>query len=287
MSRPRENSLWTPPVAAPVAQAPQLLSGKTMMITGGVTGIGRAIVLGYLEHGANVAVNHFDDEKSASQYQSLIEEAATKLNLSKEEVTKRLVQVPGDVGNPETGKALVSAAVQRWGRLDVVISNAGICEFKEFLEITPDLWSQTLSTNLTGAFHTIQAGAHQLTTQSPPGGSIIGISSISALVGGAQQAHYTPTKAGITSLIQSAACALGKYGIRCNALLPGTIKTQLNEKDLENEEKRKYMEGRIPLGRTGVPEDLVGPAVFLGSALSGYVNGAQVLVDGGLFVNLQ
>ncbi|CAA9967153.1 short-chain dehydrogenase/reductase sdr [Pyrenophora teres f. maculata] len=306
MSRPRENSLWTPPVAAPVAQAPQLLSGKTMMITGGVTGIGRAIVLGYLEHGANVAVNHFDDAKSASQYQSLIEEAATKLNLSKEEVTKRLVQVPGDVGNPETGKALVSAAVQRWGRLDVVISNAGICEFKEFLEyvfflpletttpnhhyhhrITPDLWSQTLSTNLTGAFHTIQAGAHQLTTQSPPGGSIIGISSISALVGGAQQAHYTPTKAGITSLIQSAACALGKYGIRCNALLPGTIKTQLNEKDLENEEKRKYMEGRIPLGRTGVPEDLVGPAVFLGSALSGYVNGAQVLVDGGLFVNLQ
>ncbi|EDU47393.1 hypothetical protein A1F94_013714 [Pyrenophora tritici-repentis] len=287
MSRPRENSLWTPTVAAPAAQASQLLSGKTMMITGGVTGIGRAIVLGYLEHGANVAVNHFDDEKSASQYQSLIEEAATKLNLSKEDVTKRLVQVPGDVGNPETGKALVAAAVQRWGRLDVVISNAGICEFKEFLEITPDLWSQTLSTNLTGAFHTIQAGAHQMTTQSPPGGSIIGISSISALVGGAQQAHYTPTKAGITSLVQSAACALGKYGIRCNAILPGTIKTQLNEKDLENEEKRKYMEGRIPLGRTGVPEDLAGPAVFLGSALSGYVNGAQILVDGGLFVNLQ
>ncbi|KAI1598447.1 FabG Dehydrogenase with different specificities related to short-chain alcohol dehydrogenase [Pyrenophora tritici-repentis] len=269
MSRPRENSLWTPTVAAPAAQASQLLSGKTMMITGGVTGIGRAIVLGYLEHGANVAVNHFDDEKSASQYQSLIEEAATKLNLSKEDVTKRLVQVPGDVGNPETGKALVAAAVQRWGRLDVVISNAGICEFKEFLEITPDLWSQTLSTNLTGAFHTIQAGAHQMTTQSPPGGSIIGISSISALVGGAQQAHYTPTKAGITSLVQSAACALGKYGIRCNAILPGTIKTQLNEKDLENEEKRKYMEGRIPLGKTGVPEDLAGPAVFLGSALSG------------------
>ena len=154
--------------------------------------------------------------------------------------------------------------------------------------ITLTLWTTHLTANLTGAFNTIHAAATQMTTQSPPGGSIIGISSISALVGGAQQAHYTPTKAGVLSLIQSAACALGKHGIRCNALLPGTIKTQLNDKDLENEEKRRYMEGRIPLGRTGVTGDLVGPAVFLGcEALSGYVTGAQLLVDGGLFVNLQ
>jgi L-rhamnose 1-dehydrogenase len=103
------------------------------------------------------------------------------------------------------------------------------------------------------------------------GGSIIGISSISALVGGAGQTHYTPTKAGVLSLMQSCACALGKYGIRCNALLPGTIKTQLNEEDLADEEKKKYMESRIPLGRTGKPEDLAGPAVFLASDLSKYV----------------
>lgn len=154
--------------------------------------------------------------------------------------------------------------------------------------ISPELWFSTLTTNLTGTFNTIQAAAQLLASQSPPGGSIIGISSISALVGGSQQAHYTPTKAGILSLIQSCACALGKYNIRCNALLPGTIKTQLNDKDLEDEGKRKYMEGRIPLGRTGVTTDLVGPAVFLGcDALSGYVTGAQLLVDGGLFVNLQ
>lgn len=143
-----------------------------------------------------------------------------------------------------------------------------------------------------------------MSRQSPQGGSIIAISSISALVGGAGQTHYTPTKAGVLSLMQSCACALGKYNIRCNALLPGTIKTQLNEKDLEDESKKKYMEGRIPLGRTGVTEDLAGPAVFLGSDMSKYVvrisssahfkskltrtqNGAQLLVDGGLFVNLQ
>lgn len=88
--------------------------------------------------------------------------------------------------------------------------------------------------------------------------------------------------------MQSMAVALGKYKIRCNALLPGTIKTQLNEEDLNVEEKRKYMESRIPLGRTGEPSDMAGPAVFLACAeLSGYVNGAQLLVDGGLFVNLQ
>src|SRR4051794_6502687 len=140
MSRPRENSLWTPPVAAPTAQAPQLLSGKTMMITGGVTGIGRAIVLGYLQHGANVAVNHFGDDKSASQFQSLVEEAAKNLDISKEDVKKKLVEVPGDVGKPETGKKLVAAAVDRWGRVDVVISNAGICEFKGFLEYARPLY---------------------------------------------------------------------------------------------------------------------------------------------------
>ncbi|KAF2649359.1 3-oxoacyl-reductase [Lophiostoma macrostomum CBS 122681] len=265
----------------------QLLAGKSTAITGGVTGIGRAIALSYIANGANVAVNHLGDPKSGSQFQSLLKEAGETLG-SKEEAEKRLIEVPGDVGNAETGKKLVQSAVQKWGRLDVFVSNAGICEFKEFLEITPDLWANTINTNLTGAFNSIQAAAAQMSNQSPAGGSIIGISSISALVGGSQQAHYTPTKAGVLSLIQSCACALGKYNIRCNALLPGTIKTQLNDKDLEDDEKRKYMEGRIPLGRTGVTKDMAGPAVFLGSEeLSGYVTGAQLLVDGGLFVNLQ
>lgn len=167
------------------------------------------------------------------------------------------------------------------------------------------LFEFTMSTNLHGAFYAVQAAARQMVAQGH-GGSIIGVSSISALVGGAYQTHYTPTKAGVLSLMQSCACALGKYNIRCNALLPGTIKTQLNEKDLEDDVKRKYMEGRIPLGRTGEPKDLAGPAVFLASDLSQYMvcatfstitsstqtnksiqTGAQLLVDGGLFVNLQ
>ena len=136
--------------------------------------------------------------------------------------------------------------------------------------IEPDLYSSTVRTNLDGAFYATQAAARQMASQRS-GGSIIGISSISALVGGGQQTHYTPTKAGVLSLMQSCAVALWKYKIRCNALLPGTIRTQLNEADLRQEDKRQYMEGRIPLGRLGRPGDLAGPAVFLASDLSGYV----------------
>lgn len=119
------------------------------------------------------------------------------------------------------------------------------------------------------------------------GGSIIGISSISAHLGGAQQVHYTPTKSAVLSMMQSEACALGKYGIRCNALLPGTTRTQLAAEDLANEEKLRYLERRTPLGRVGNPEDMAGPAVFLASDLSQYVSGAQILVDGGLSISLQ
>ncbi|KAF2839324.1 NAD(P)-binding protein [Patellaria atrata CBS 101060] len=255
----------------------QLLSGKVAAITGGATGIGRAIALEYLRQGASVAINHFGDEKSVSHFKCMQEEAGEDA---------KLIAVPGDISEKETANNLVQETVQAFGKLDVFVSNAGICQFAEFLDLEKDLFDTTLHTNLSGAFYSTQSAARQMVKQGT-GGSIIGISSISALVGGAYQTHYTPTKAGILSLMQSCACALGKYQIRCNALLPGTIKTQLNEKDLANEEKRKYMEGRIPLGRTGVPNDLAGPAVFLASDLSSYVTGAQLLVDGGLFVNLQ
>ena len=132
----------------------------------------------------------------------------------------------------------------------------------------------------------VQAAANQMVKQGN-GGSIIAVSSISALVGGGMQTHYTPTKAGVHSLMQSCAIALGPYGIRCNSLLPGTIETAINKEDLADKEKRDYMAGRIPLGRLGEPDDMAGPAVFLASDLAKYVTGAALLVDGGAFVNLQ
>ncbi|KAI8623101.1 short-chain dehydrogenase [Xylariaceae sp. FL1651] len=276
--------------------ATNLLQGKTAIITGGTTGIGRAIALEYIRQGANVVVNHLGLEHDRPHLDSLLAEAE-RIRVEEEEGgappgrgAGTLEHLPGDVADPATGEALVRHAASRFGgRVDICVSNAGICQFAEFLGLSADLFSRTVRTNLDGAFYVVQAAARQMALrQSPPGGSIIGVSSISALVGGGLQTHYTPTKAGVLSLMQSCAVALGKHGIRCNALLPGTVRTQLNEEDLADDGKRAYMEGRIPLGRTGVPRDLAGPAVFLAcDELSGYVTGAQLLVDGGLFVNLQ
>ncbi|KAI2618322.1 3-oxoacyl-reductase [Hypomontagnella submonticulosa] len=280
--------------------ATNLLQGKTAIITGGTTGIGRAIALEYLRQGCNVVVNHLGLERDRPHLESLITEAEALNKSSTAGATiGTFAHLAGDVAEPLTGRVLVAYAVSRFGRVDICVSNAGICQFAEFLTLTGDLWSKTVRTNLDGAFYVVQAAAQQMASQEPQSscawapaqkhrGSIIALSSISALVGGGKQTHYTPTKAGVLSLMQSCAVALGQYGIRCNALLPGTIRTQLNDEDLADKDKRAYMEGRIPLGRTGDPRDMAGPAVFLASdELSGYVTGSQLLVDGGLFVNLQ
>jgi len=114
---------------------PHLLASKVCIITGGATGIGRAIALGFLEHGARgVAVNHLGDERSRELFQGMLDEAAQRLDCRREDVETRMVEVGGDVGDPETGKRLVGKAVEEWGRVDICVSNAGICEFKEFLE---------------------------------------------------------------------------------------------------------------------------------------------------------
>ena len=233
-----------------------------MAITGAATGIGRALAIGLHKHGANVAINFMHGQED------LVDELRT--------LVPGLLAVPGDISKPETAEDLIKQTVQTFGELNIFVSNAGVCKFEKFTDIDYELYRRTVSVNLDGAFFATQAAAKAMISQGK-GGFIIGISSI----------HYTPTKAGILSLMQSTACALGEHGIRCNAVLPGTIRTQLNEQDLKNPDKKAYMESRIPLGRLGSPDDLVGPVVFLASELSSYVTGAQILVDGGLFVNLQ
>nr|POE61853.1 l-rhamnose-1-dehydrogenase [Quercus suber] len=254
-----------------------LLVGKSAAITGGVTGIGRAIALGFMRQGAAVTVNHVDDETSRQHFLSLKEEAPNGA---------RLQAVTGDIGRRETGQNLVNAANDEFGGLDVFVANAGVSQFREFLSLDEATLETHLHVNIRGTFWSTQAAAAQMVKQGR-GGSIIGISSISAHLGGAQQVHYTPTKAAILSMMQSQACALGKYGIRCNALLPGTTRTQLAAEDLAKKEKLEYLERRTPLGRVADPDDMSGPAVFLASDLSRYVSGAQILVDGGLSISLQ
>ncbi|PVH76946.1 dehydrogenase [Cadophora sp. DSE1049] len=257
----------------------RLLAHKTAAVTGGTTGIGRAITIEYLHE------PHLHSLRAEAK--TIWEEGKNDAQGSDASSAGELIEVAGDVTIPQSGTILVEKAVKRWGKLDVFVSNAGIFEPAEFLTLVHDLMARTMRINYDGAFFGCQAAARQMVAQGH-GGSIIGISSISALVGGGLQTHYTPTKAAVLSLMQSMAISLGRHNIRCNALLPGTIKTQLSEMDMQNKVKKAYLEERIPLGRVGDTSDMAGPAVFLAcEKVSGYVNGSQLLADGGMFVHLQ
>ncbi|MHB8812435.1 MAG: SDR family NAD(P)-dependent oxidoreductase [Steroidobacteraceae bacterium] len=252
-----------------------LLQGKNVLITGASRGIGRGTAIECARHGADLALNWFRDRDG-------IEETMAAVRA----LGRKVVEVEGDVAKPESAQRFVEGAAQALGRIDVLVSNAGICPFHAFLDTPAEVFERTMAVNLHGAYYMTQAAARRMKEQGH-GGSLIAISSISALVGGGTQAHYTPTKAGVHSLMQSCAIALGAYGIRCNSVMPGTIATDINKEDLADPAKRSYMEKRIPLGRLGEPRDVAGCVVFLASDLARYVTGAAVLVDGGLFVNLQ
>jgi len=253
----------------------KLLDGKVVLVTGASAGIGRAAAIGAARHGADVAINFARDAAGAA---SAVAEV--------EALGRRAIAVQGDVADPASAQDFVAHAVEAFGWIDVFVNNAGICPFHAFLDMPVETFERTMRVNLHGAYFMVQAAANQMVSQAR-GGAIIAVSSISALVGGEYQTHYTPTKAGLHSLMQSTAIALGRHGIRCNSVLPGTILTDINKDDLADEGKRARMASRVPLGRLGEPDDLAGPIVFLASDLARYVTGASLLVDGGAFVNLQ
>jgi len=252
-----------------------LLGDKVVLITGASRGIGRATALEAARQGANVAINTYRDAEAAAEVVAQIEALG-----------RRAVAIDGDVALPDSATTFVNTAVKAFGRVDVFVSNAGICPFHAFLDMPVETLQRTMEVNLHGAYFMTQAAANQMVKQGE-GGAIVAISSISALVGGEMQTHYTPTKAGVHSLMQSCAVALGRHGIRCNSVLPGTIATDINKDDLADLRKREYMESRIPLGRLGKPEDIASVVAFLASDMAAYMSGAALLVDGGAFANFQ
>jgi L-rhamnose 1-dehydrogenase len=259
-----------------------LLKDKTVIVTGGSRGIGAGIAVACARHGAEVVINFWGDNDAQYDKRSAIADVVAAV----EAEGRKAIAIEGNVADPEMGKVLVAAAVENFGKVDVLASNAGICPFHAFLDMPPDLLKRTVEVNLEGAFFVTQAVANQMKAQGK-GGAIVATSSISALVGGGMQTHYTPTKAGVHSLMQSCAIALGPYGIRCNSVMPGAILTDLNIDDLSQPDKKAYVDKRIPLGRYGEPADVADCVVFLASDMARYVTGASLLVDGGMFVNLQ
>ena len=252
-----------------------LLEDKIVAVTGASRGIGRATAIECARQGAHVALNVFKDPDAAEEVAQAIRDLGRKV-----------VVFDGDVADPDNAPRFIDAAVAGLGGLDVFVNNAGICPFHAFLDMPRETYERTVGVNMTGAYFMVQAAANQMVKQGR-GGAVVAISSISALVGGEMQTHYTPTKAGVHSLMQSCAVALGRHGIRCNSVMPGTIATDINKDDLADLDKRRYMEGRIPLGRLGAPEDIAKIVVFLASDMASYVTGAAVLADGGAFANFQ
>ena len=250
------------------------LQGKVAIVTGAAGGIGRAIAMRFAAEGARVAVV---DVREVESYETvrLIEAAGGQA-----------LAVRTDVTDSAQVQAMVDSIVQHWGGIDILVNDAGICPFEEFLDMHEALWDQVLDVNLKGYFLVSQAVARAMVERGAKG-RIIAVSSISADFGGSQQAHYCASKAGINLLVKSMAISLGQHGITCNAVLPGTIETDINRAALADPTARAYWSQRAPLGRLGQPEDITGPALFFATDDSAWCTGAMLVVDGGTSVNLQ
>ena len=250
------------------------MNGKVAIVTGAARGIGRAIALRFGQEGASVAVV---DLREAEGHETvrLIEAAGSQAMF-----------IHTDVSDQDQVQAMVDTVVKQWGAIHILVNNAGICPFEDFLEMSEDLWDQVLNVNLKGYFLCSQAVAKVMVEQGVKG-RIIAVSSISSEFGGSSQAHYCASKAGINLLVKSMAISLGPHGITCNAVLPGTVETDMNRDALADPAARDYWSKRAPLGRLGQPEDIAGPVLFFASDDSAWCTGSMLVVDGGTSVNLQ
>ncbi|KAH7123159.1 hypothetical protein EDB81DRAFT_913314 [Dactylonectria macrodidyma] len=259
-----------------------LLKGTVIIITGCSTGIGRAIAIESARHGAKLVLHHIGDAQSEKDIQTLKTEIAA---IRGAEQTVNTAEIAVDVTDPEAGKKIVDAAVSTFGEINAIVHNAGICQFEDFTAVSKRQLDKHMKVNFSGPFSITQDIVKQMIAQGT-GGAVVSIASITATQGSSRLAHYSATKAAILGMTVSCAVALGKYGIRFNAVSPGTIETGMNKADLAGS-KRGAMEGRVPLGRLGIPEDIAKPVVFLMSDMAQYISGQNLIVDGGASVHYQ
>lgn len=247
---------------------------KTVIVTGGARGIGNAIASGFADEGAQVVIADIL-EKDGKDAEKRLKESGAECVFVKTDVSSK-----NDVEN------LIQTALAEFGEIHILVNVAGICPFEDFLDIPEDMWERVMDVNLKGVFLCSQAAAQTMIERGIKG-KIVSIGSISSIVGGAQQAHYCATKAGINLLNASMAIALGPHGINCNVVMPGPVETDINKEDLADKEKRDYFIMRTPLRRIGQPEDIVGPVLFFASDDAKWCTGSTLVADGGILVNFQ
>jgi 3-oxoacyl-[acyl-carrier protein] reductase len=250
----------------------KLLEGKVAIVTGAARGIGEGIALKFAEQGAAVAFSYVSE--SSAEKAKALEEKLIGLGVK----AKAYRSNAGDFAQCES---FVNDVVKEFGAVDICVNNAGISKDNLLLRMTPEQWDDVMDINLKSVFNmTKQVIRPMMKAKS---GSIVNMSSVIGLMGNAGQGSYAASKAGIIGFTKSVAKELGSRNIRCNAIAPGFVETDMTGYLKEGEQADKYKAG-IPLGRFGSAEDIANVTLFLASDMSAYVTGQVLSVDGGLYM---
>ncbi|MBL7727664.1 MAG: 3-oxoacyl-[acyl-carrier-protein] reductase [Dinghuibacter sp.] len=250
----------------------KLLAGKTAIVTGAARGIGEGIAQLFAEQGANVAITYVSDGSAERA-------AALEEKLKATGVKARAYK--SNAADYAACEALVNEVQKEFGAIDICVNNAGISKDNLLLRMTPEQWDEVMAINLRSIFNmTKQVIRPMMKARS---GSIINMSSIIGLSGNAGQSSYAASKAGILGFTKSVAKELGSRNVRCNAIAPGFVETDMTSYLKEGEQADKYRES-IPLGRFGTAADIANVTLFLASDMSSYVTGQVISVCGGLHI---
>jgi len=244
-----------------------LLKGKTALITGASRGIGEAIAKKFAEEGANIAFTYLSSAEKALALENHLHEAGVKA-----------IGYKSDAASFAEAEHLVGNVLMEFQTIDIVVNNAGITRDNLILRMTEQQWDEIMHTNLKSVFNICKQVVKPMMKQR--GGSIINMSSIVGMTGNAGQTNYSASKAGMIGFTKSLAKELGSRNIRCNAVAPGFIETEMTH-GLSDEFKEQFKKN-IPLGRYGSAEEVAKVCLFLASDLSSYVNGQVISVCGGL-----
>ena len=245
----------------------KLLENKTALVTGGSRGIGAAVCRRFAEEGANVAFTYLSSEAKAN---AIAEE------LSALGVTVKAYK--SDASSYEQAENLVKSVLEDFGQVDILVNNAGITRDTLMLRMSEEQWDQVMHTNLKSCFNLTKHMLRPMMKKRT--GSIINMSSVVGVSGNAGQANYAASKAGIFGFTKSIAKEVGSRSIRCNAIAPGFIATEMTD-ELDEKTKEAFLSG-IPLKRWGTPEEVANTCLFLASDLSQYVSGQTLSVCGAL-----
>ena len=266
---------------------------KVVVVTGSSRGIGKAIAKEFAKNGYSVVLNARDEEELKQASKEI--ENETKQNNNND--NGKIALVVGDISQEQTSKSLIEEAIKRFGRLDVLVNNAGISgASKKISELTADEWEKVIDINLKGAFictrdalkHMLQnydknsQSYSDIKNNNNGNYSIINISSVHESIPQSESTPYAASKGGMMMLTKTVALEVADKGIRVNGIAPGAIATDMNKDMLEDEEKKNQEEQNIPMHRIGQPEEIASVALFLASPAASYITGTTIYVDGGL-----